>query len=187
MQSKEMLDHRILFLSEVVTAEAANDLVAGLLLLDADDHEAQIDLYLNSPGGSMSDGMAIVDTMTCVSAPVSTICIGQAASMAALILAAGAPGRRLVTPNAEVMIHQASAGMSGHTSDIRLFTDRMVRLQEHMERLLAGWTGQTVERIREDMKIDCWMTAQEAVAYGLVDAVIEPPAQAGAVASGETA
>ena len=174
MQSKEMLGHRILFLSEQVSSESANVLIAGLLLLDADDHEAQIDLYLNSPGGSTSDGLAIIDVMNCITAPVSTICVGMAASMAALILAAGAPGRRLITPNAEAMIHQSSAGISGSTSDIRLFTDRMVRHQEHIERLLAGWTGRPVEQVREDMKVDHWMSAQESVEYGLVDAIIEP-------------
>ena len=174
MQSKEMLGHRILFLSEQVSAESANVLIAGLLLLDADDHEAQIDLYVNSPGGSTSDGLAIIDVMNCITAPVSTICVGMAASMAALILAAGAPGRRLITPNAEAMIHQSSAGISGSTSDIRLFTDRMVRHQEHIERLLAGWTARPVEQVREDMKVDHWMSAQESVEYGLVDAIIEP-------------
>lgn len=181
MQSKEMLDHRILFLSEEVSPESANVLIAGLLLLDADDHEAQIDLYLNSPGGSTSDGLAIIDVMNCIAAPVSTICVGMAASMAALILAAGAPGRRLITPNAEAMIHQSSAGISGNTSDIRLFTDRMVRHQEHIERLLAGWTGRSVKRVREDMKVDHWMTAEESVEYGLVDAIVEPMRGGGAV------
>jgi ATP-dependent Clp protease protease subunit len=112
--------------------------------------------------------------MNCIAAPVSTICLGQAASMAALILAAGEPGKRLITPNAEVMIHQASAGISGHTSDIRLFTERMVRHQEHIETLLAEWTGQPVERVRADMGVDHWMTAHEALEYGLVDTVIEP-------------
>lgn len=179
MQSREMLDHRILFLSEEVTPASANGLVAALLLLDADDRDAQIDLYVNSPGGSVADGLAVIDAMACIAAPVSTICIGKAASMAALILAAGTPGRRLITPNAEVMIHQASAGVSGNTSDIRRFTERLVRLQDRIESLLAGWTGQTVERVREDMAVDCWMSAGEAVGYGLVDAVIEPQADRG--------
>jgi ATP-dependent Clp protease, protease subunit len=184
MLGQELLDHRILFLGDEVTAESANTLVASLLMLDADDHDASIDLYINSPGGSLSDGLAVIDTMRCVAAPVSTICVGRAASMAALILAAGERGRRLITPYAEVMIHQVFAGFSGRTNDVRLATEHTMRLQALIENLLAEWTGQSVERVRQDMQVDYWMTSSEALAYGLVDALIEPTGRSSSAGKG---
>lgn len=174
MEAATLLSHRILFLSEPITAEVANRLIAELLLLDADNHEAQIDLYINSPGGSVLDGLAIIDTMQCIRAPVSTVCVGQAASMAAWILAAGAKGVRFAAPNAEVMIHQVAAAFAGQTTDIRIYTQRMMRLQERLVHMLAQWTGQPVERIQKDMEHEFFMTAEEAKAYGLVDAILEP-------------
>jgi ATP-dependent Clp protease protease subunit len=174
MDHTALLHHRILFLSEPITAEVTNRLIAQLLLLDADDHQAQIDLYINCPGGSVLDGLAIIDGMHCIQAPVSTICVGQAASMAAWILAAGTKGRRFVTPNAEVMIHQVAAGFTGQTSDIRIYTQRMIRLQERLVAMLAAWTGQTTERIQQDMQHEFFMTAQEATVYGIADAILEP-------------
>jgi ATP-dependent Clp protease protease subunit len=174
MDTQELLRHRILFLSEPITAEVANRLIAQMLLLDADNYEAQIDLYINSPGGSVLDGLAIIDTMQCIRAPVSTVCVGQAASMAAWILAAGAKGRRFAAPNAEVMIHQVAAAFAGQTTDIRIYTQRMMRLQERLAQMLAQWTGQPVERIQKDMEHEFFMTAEEAKAYGLVDAILEP-------------
>ncbi|MFA4029506.1 MAG: hypothetical protein GDYSWBUE_000533 [Candidatus Fervidibacterota bacterium] len=184
MEASALLSHRILFLSEPITAEVANRLIAELLLLDADNHEAQIDLYINSPGGSVLDGLAIIDTMQCIQAPVSTICVGQAASMAAWILAAGTKGRRFATPNAEVMIHQVAAAFAGQTSDIRIYTQRMVRLQERLVQMLAEWTGQPIERIQKDMEHEFFMTAEEAKAYGIVDAILEPFAKPTAAADG---
>lgn len=172
-----LLHHRILFLREEVSAETANLLVAQLLLLDADDHEAQIDLYINSPGGSVVDGMAIVDAMQCIQAPVSTICIGQAASMAAWILAAGTRGRRVATPHAEIMLHQVSAGFKGQAADVRVQADRIQRTQESLVRLFAGWTGQDTDRIRRDMERDFFISAEEARAYGVIDEVLEPYAR----------
>lgn len=169
-----LLNHRILFLSEPITAEVANQLIAGLLLLDTDNHEAQIDLYINCPGGNVLDGLAIIDTMQCIQAPVSTICVGQAASMAAWILAAGARGRRFATPNAEVMLHQVVAGFAGQTSDIRIYTERVLRLQQRLVEMLAGWTGQSSERIAQDMEHEFFMAAKEAKEYGIVDAILEP-------------
>jgi len=184
VEASALLSHRILFLSEPITAEVANRLIAELLLLDADNHEAQIDLYINSPGGSVLDGLAIIDTMQCIQAPVSTICVGQAASMAAWILAAGTKGRRFATPNAEVMIHQVAAAFAGQTSDIRIYTQRMVRLQERLVQMLAEWTGQPIERIQKDMEHEFFMTAEEAKAYGIVDAILEPFAKPTAAADG---
>jgi ATP-dependent Clp protease protease subunit len=172
------MSHRILFLSDEVTAEVANQLIAQLLLLDAANPEAPIDLYINSPGGSVSDGLAIIDAMYCLRAPVSTICVGKAFSMAACILAAGTPGLRLATPNAEVLIHQVAATFGGPTSDLRVYTERLTRIQERLVQLLAQWTGQPEERIRQDMQRQAFMTAEEARAYGLVDAVLEPLSKA---------
>ncbi|MCS7066589.1 MAG: ATP-dependent Clp protease proteolytic subunit [Fimbriimonadales bacterium] len=172
-----LLRHRILFLSEPITAEVANRLIAQLLLLDADDHNAPVDLYINSPGGSVLDGLAVIDAMQCIQAPVSTICMGQAASMAAWILAAGAKGRRFATPNAEVMLHQVAAGFAGQTSDIRIYTERVLRIQQRLVEMLAQWTGQSPERITKDMEHEFFMTAEEARAYGIVDAILEPYAK----------
>lgn len=166
--------HRILFLSESVTAEVANRLIAGLLLLDADDHKTPIDLYINSPGGSVPDGLAIIDAMQCIQAPVSTICIGRAASVATWILAAGTRGRRFATPNAEVMIHQVAAGFAGPVSDMRIYTEWVLRLQERLVEMLSRWTGQPPERIAKDMEREFFMTAEEARDYGIVDAILEP-------------
>ncbi len=179
--SEALLKHRIVRLSEPVTKEAADRLISQLLLLDATDHAAQIDLYINSPGGNITDGLAIIDAMLCIEAPVSTICVGQAASMAAWILAAGTKGRRCATPNAEIMIHQASAGYVGQTSALQVFTERILRLQGRLVDLFAGWTGQTAERIRRDMNHDFFMTAEQALEYGIIDTILKPfrPAAAG--------
>lgn len=169
-----LLQHRILFLAEEVTAEVANRLVAELLLLDADDHDAPIDLYINSPGGSVVDGIAIIDAMQCVQAPVGTICVGQAVSIAAWVLAAGTRGRRAATPHAEIMLHQASAGFKGQAADVRRRAERIQRSQDSLVHLLAGWTGQDAERVRQDMDRDSFMSAEAARAYGLIDEVLEP-------------
>jgi ATP-dependent Clp protease, protease subunit len=169
-----LLQHRILFLREQVSAETANQLVAQLLLLDADDHSAQIDLYINSPGGSVVDGMAIVDAIQCIQAPVSTICIGQAVSMAAWILAAGTRGRRAATPHAEITLHQAVAGFKGRAAEVRGRAERIQRSQDSLVLLLAGWTGKDAEGIRQDMERDLAMSAEAARVYGLIDEVLEP-------------
>jgi ATP-dependent Clp protease protease subunit len=172
--TNDLLAHRILFLCEEMTAATANQLVAQLLLLDADDHQAQIDLYINSPGGSVVDGMAVIDAMQCIQAPVSTICVGQAASMAAWILAAGTRGRRVATPHAEIMLHQVSAGFKGQAADIQVQAERIRRMQDSLVRLIAGWTRQDADRIRRDMERDFFMSPDEARAYGLIDEVLEP-------------
>lgn len=174
-----LLGHRILFLSEPITTEVANRVISGLLLLDADDHQAQIDLYINCPGGSVVDGLAIIDVIQCIQAPVSTVCVGQAASMAAWILAAGAKGKRWATPNAEVMLHQVAASFAGQTSDIRIYTERMIGLQQRLVGMLARWTGQSPKRITKDMEHEFFMTAQKAKEYGVIDGILEPYAKEG--------
>jgi len=174
MSTQLLLAHRILFLSEEITTERANALVASLLLLDADDPGRQIDLYINSPGGSVRDGLAIIDAMHCIEAPVSTLCIGTAASMAAWVLAAGEPGCRFATPHAEVMIHQVMGGYRGTADDVRIYADRILRDQRHMVEELSRYTGQTIERIQQDTSRDCFMTPEEAQEYGLIDHIITP-------------
>jgi len=174
METQTLLSHRILFLSEPITSEVANRLVSNLLLLDAVDNKAEIDLYINSPGGNLVDGFAILDTIQCIQAPVSTICVGQAASMAAWILAAGVKGRRFATPNAEIMIHQIAGGFSGQTTDFKIYSDRIVRLQRRLVEMLSGWTGRPKSQIKKDMEHEFFMTAEEAKAYGIIDAILEP-------------
>lgn len=174
VESAALLQNRILLLSEQVTAETSNRLISELLLLDAADHSSRIDLYINSPGGVVSDGLAIIDAIRCIQAPVSTVCIGQAASMAAWILAAGARGQRYASPNAEVMIHQVAAGFSGPAAHIKVMAERTMRLQRRLIELLAEFTGQTLQRIEEDLERDCFLAADQALAYGMIDAILEP-------------
>jgi ATP-dependent Clp protease protease subunit len=178
-----LLQHRILFLGGEVNTDTANRIIAQLLLLDADDPDRPIDLYVNSPGGSVVDGLAIIDAMRCIRAPVGTTCIGRAASMGAWILAAGAPGRRSLSPNAEVMIHQVSSGFEGKASDIEVHAQHTLGLQTRMVNMLAEWTGQPPERIRADMARDCYMSAEEARDYGLVDEVLVPCVSGGPAAA----
>ena len=170
----ELLRHRILFLYENVTDHAANRLVAQLLLLDAEDQQRPIDLYINCRGGSVSDGLAIIDTMRCIVAPVSTICVGQASSMGAVLLAAGRKGMRKATPTAEVMIHQVRGAVEGVTSDVQIRAEHMARRQEELVNLLASWTGQTADTIRTDLERDCYLTAQQALDYGIIDEILVP-------------
>jgi len=174
MEPYALRQHRVLLLSEPITAETANRIVADLLLLNASNCTERIDLYINSPGGSVTDGLAILDAMRCVQAPVSTICIGQAASMAAWILASGTKGLRYATPNAEIMIHQLAAGFYGQSAHIRVMSQRVLRLQKRLIEILAACTGQSQRRIARDMERDFFMTADEARRYGIVDAVLEP-------------
>lgn len=169
-----LLAHRVIFLNRPLTSEVGNEVIEQFLLLDAADHEARIDLYINCPGGSVTQGLAVLDAISCVRAPVSTICIGQACSMAAWILAAGTPGLRLATPSSEVMIHQVAGGFSGNTDDIQFYMERVVALQNRLVQMLAGTTGQAPARIRTDMERDFWMSATQARDYGLVDSVVEP-------------
>ncbi len=167
-----LLRDRIIFLGTEVTDPLANSIIAQLLVLDSEDPKKEISLYINSPGGSVSAGLAIYDTMQYVSAPVSTICIGQAASMGAVLLAAGAPGRRFALPHARVMLHQPLGGFSGQVSDIDIAAREMLHIKTLMNDIIARHTGQTVEKIKSDTDRDFYLSADEAVAYGVLDAVV---------------
>jgi ATP-dependent Clp protease, protease subunit len=169
-----LLKDRIIFLSgDSIEDSVASIVVAQLLYLDANDPEKEISLYINSPGGYVTSGLAIYDTMQYVSAPVSTICIGQAASMAALLLASGEKGKRYVLPNARVMIHQVAGGAQGQATDVEIQANEMLRMKKTLNEILAKHTGQTIEKIRIDSERDNFMSPEKAVEYGLVDQVIE--------------
>ncbi|MBA4543043.1 MULTISPECIES: ATP-dependent Clp endopeptidase proteolytic subunit ClpP [Thermoactinomyces] len=167
-----LLKDRIILLGSPVTDEVANTIVAQLLFLAAEDPEKDIHLYINSPGGSITAGMAIFDTMQFVKPDVSTICIGMAASMGAFLLAAGAKGKRFALPNSEVMIHQPLGGAQGQASDIEIRAKRILRTREHLNKLLSEFTGQPLEKIEQDTDRDYFMSAQEALNYGLIDKVL---------------
>ena len=170
-----LLEDRIIFLADQVTDATASLVVAQLLYLEAKDPDKDIQLYIDSPGGSITAGMAIYDTMQYIKCDVSTICIGLAASMGAFLLAAGEKGKRFALPNSEVMIHQpliAGGGLSGQTTDIKIYTDHLVNTKKKMNEILAERTGQTYEKLCEDTERDNFMTAQEAKEYGLIDEVI---------------
>lgn len=170
-----LLNDRIIMLSEEVNNTTASLIVAQLLYLEGQDPDKDISLYINSPGGSISAGMAIYDTMNYIKCDVSTICIGMAASMGAFLLAAGAKGKRMALPNSEIMIHQpliSGGGLQGQTTDIKIHTDHLVRTREKMNTILAQRTGKTVEQIALDTERDNYLSAQEAMEYGLIDSVI---------------
>ena len=167
-----LLNDRIIFLSDEVNDVTASLVVAQMLYLEAQDPDKDIYLYINSPGGSISSGMAIYDTMNYIKCDVSTICVGMAASMGAFLLSSGAKGKRFALPNAEVMIHQPLGGMKGQASDIKIHADHIIRIREKLNKLLAEQTGQSLETIERDTERDNFMTADQAQAYGLVDKVI---------------
>ena len=167
-----LLNDRIIILSEEVNDANAALIVAQLLYLEAQDPDKDIQFYINSPGGAVTAGMAIYDTMQYIKADVSTICIGMAASMAAFLLSAGANGKRMALPNAEIMIHQPAAGTQGKVTDMAIDVERFLRIKKHMNQILADNTGRTVEEIQRDTERDHWFTADEAKEYGLVDQVI---------------
>lgn len=168
-----LLIDRIIFLGQTIDDHVANIVIAQLLFLENQDPGKDIKLYINSPGGSVSAGMAIYDTMKYIKADVSTICIGMAASMAAVLLAAGAKGKRMILPNAEVMIHQVMGGMEGQASDIKIHAERILRMKESLNKILADHTGQDLSRIEKDTDRDNFMIAKDAVDYGLVDKIVE--------------
>ena len=167
-----LLKERIIFLGEEVNDVSASVIVAQLLFLEADDPNKDIQLYINSPGGSVTAGLAIYDTMQYIKCDVSTICIGMAASMGAFLLAGGAKGKRLILPNAEVMIHQPSGGAQGQATEIQIVAEKILQTKHKLNQILSENTGQPYEVIERDTERDNYMTAQEAVAYGLVDRVI---------------
>ena len=170
-----LLKERIIFLGEEVNETTASLIVAQLLFLESEDPGKDIQLYINSPGGVVTAGMAIYDTMHYIKCDVSTICIGMAASMGAFLLAGGAKGKRYALPNAEVMIHQPSGGARGQATDIRIHAENILRTKAKLNQILAENTGKPVEEVERDTERDNFMSAEEAKAYGLIDAVITKP------------
>ncbi|MCL2408050.1 MAG: ATP-dependent Clp endopeptidase proteolytic subunit ClpP [Oscillospiraceae bacterium] len=167
-----LLNDRIVFLSEEVNDTTASLVVAQLLYLEAQDPDKDIQFYINSPGGSVTAGLAIYDTMQYIKADVSTICIGLAASMGAFLLSAGAKGKRVALPNAEIMIHQPSGGFKGQATDIQIHAENILKIKDRLNKILAENTGKTVEEVRNASERDNFMTAEEAKAFGLIDDVI---------------
>ena len=167
-----LLKERIIFLGEEVNDVSASVVVAQLLFLEADDPDKDIQLYINSPGGSVTAGLAIYDTMQYIKCDVSTVCIGMAASMGAFLLAGGAKGKRFALPNAEIMIHQPSGGAQGQATEIRIAAEHILRTKQKLNEILAANTGKPLETIKADTERDNFMSADEAKAYGLIDEVI---------------
>jgi len=168
-----LLKDRIIFLGSAINDEVANSVVAQLLFLQSEDGKADVNLYLNSPGGSVTAGMAIYDTMQFVSCDVATYCVGQCASMAAVLLTAGAPGKRQALPNSRILIHQPLAGMEGSAEDIMIHAKEFAKIKERLNKILIKHTGQSLEKIEKDTDRDRFMSAEEALDYGLIDKVIE--------------
>ena len=171
-----LLKDRIIFLGEDVNPTSAGLVIAQLLFLESEDPDKEIFLYINSPGGSITDGMAIVDTMNYIKCPVATYCVGMAASMGAVLLTSGEKGRRFATPNSEILIHQpliGGNGISGQTTEIKIHADHMVKTREKLNKLLSARTGQPLEVIERDTERDNYMTAEEALKYGLIDGILE--------------
>ena len=170
-----LLKDRIIFLGEDVNDTSASLVVAQMLFLESEDPDKDINLYINSPGGSITAGMAIYDTINYIKCPVSTICIGMAASMGAVLLTSGTKGKRFATPNSEILIHQPliSGGLSGQATEIKIHADHMVKTREKLNRILSEKTGQPLDVINRDTERDNYMTAEEALKYGLIDAIVD--------------
>lgn len=173
-----LLKDRIIFLGEDVNATSASLVIAQLLFLESEDPDKEIFLYINSPGGSITDGMGIVDTMNYIKCPVTTICVGLAASFGAVLLANGEKGKRFATPNSEILIHQPliggqGGGISGQATEIKIHADHMIRTRAKLNKLLSEKTGQSIETIEKDTERDRYMTAQEALEYGLIDGIMD--------------
>ncbi len=169
-----LLKDRVVFLGSAIDDQVANAVVAQLLFLETDNPDADINLYINSPGGSVTAGMAIFDTMNYIKCPVRTVCVGMAASMGAFLLMAGEKGKRLALPNSEVMIHQPSGGASGQATDVTIHAEWLLRTKNKMNGLMAEMTGQPLEKIQRDVERDYFMSAQEALAYGIIDEIYQP-------------
>lgn len=170
-----LLKDRIIFLGEDVNATTASLVIAQMLFLESEDPDKEISLYINSPGGSVTDGLAIVDTMNYIKCPVTTICLGLAASFGAVLLSNGQKGKRFATPNAEILIHQpliAGGGISGQTTDIKIHAEQMIKTRERLTKILAENTGKPIEQVMKDTERDNYMTAEEALEYGLIDEII---------------
>ncbi len=168
-----LLKDRIIFLGEMIDNHTANIVIAQLLFLDAENSDKDIKFYINSPGGSVSAGLAIYDTMQYIKSPVSTICIGMAASMASVLLAAGAPGKRFALPNSEVMIHQVMGGAEGQASDVKIHAEHILKTKDKMNKILAQHTGQKFAIVEKDSDRDYYMSAEEAKEYGIIDKIIK--------------
>lgn len=168
-----LLKDRILFISGEIDSHTADVVIAQLLFLNSEDKDKDISIYINSPGGSVTAGLAIFDTMRHINAPVSTICVGQAASMGAFLLSAGEKGKRFALPNSEIMIHQPLGGVSGQAEDIKIHAENILKIRSKLNKILAENTGQPISIIEKDTDRDNFMTAQEAAEYGIVDMVIE--------------
>jgi ATP-dependent Clp protease protease subunit len=169
-----LLKDRIIFLGTQINDQVANTIIAQLLYLESEDSEKEISLYINSPGGVITSGLAIYDTMQYIRAPVNTICLGQAASMGAFLLSSGARGKRYALPNARIMVHQPLGGAQGQASDIQIQAQEIQRLKDTLNAILANQIGQSLEKISQDTDRDRYMTADEACAYGLIDEVMHP-------------
>lgn len=169
-----LLKDRIIFLGGPVTDDEANLIIAQMLFLEADDPDKDIYLYINSPGGSVSAGLAIYDTMQYIRCEVSTICVGLAASMGAFLLASGAKGKRKSLPNSEIMIHQPMGGAQGQASDIKIQAEQIIKIREKLNEILASRTGKSVEQVAFDTERDYFMTAEEALEYGIIDEIVPP-------------
>ena len=170
-----LLKDRIIFLGEDVNPTSASLVIAQLLFLESEDPDKEIYFYINSPGGSVTDGLAIVDTMNYIKCPVSTFCVGLAASFGAVLLANGEKGKRFAMPNAEILIHQpliAGGGISGQTTDIKIHADQMIKTRERLTKILADRTGKPIEQVMQDTERDNYMTAEEALEYGLIDEIL---------------
>jgi len=167
-----LLRERIIFLGEGVSDHVANIVIAQLLFLDAESKGKDIKFYINTPGGSVSAGMAIYDTMQYVKSDISTICVGMAASMGATLLAAGAPGKRFALPNSEIMIHQVMGGVEGQASDVKIRADHILRVKDRLNKILSKHTGQKIATIEKDTDRDNYMTPEEALKYGIIDKII---------------
>lgn len=172
-----LLKERIIFLGGPIDDHAANSVIAQLLFLDNEDSKKDIKLYINSPGGMVTAGLAIYDTMQHVKAPVSTICVGVAASMGAVLLAAGAKGKRFVLPNSEILLHQVMGGAEGQATEIEITARHILKIKARLSEILAKHTGQKLAKIEKDTDRDFWLTAEEAKAYGVVDSILKPGAR----------
>ncbi|MBR6707700.1 MAG: ATP-dependent Clp endopeptidase proteolytic subunit ClpP [Clostridia bacterium] len=169
-----LLKDRVVFLGSEINDQVANSIVAQLLFLETDNPDADINLYINSPGGSVTAGMAIYDTMNYVKCPVRTVCLGMAASMGAFLLMAGEKGKRLALPNSEIMIHQPSGGASGQSTDVTIQAEWLLKIKQKMTRMMSEMTGQPLEKVAADVERDHFMFAQEALEYGIIDEIYQP-------------
>lgn len=168
-----LLKDRVIFIGGVINSAVANSIIAQLLFLESQEPEKDIKLYINSPGGSVTDGLAIYDTMMYIKPNVQTICVGLAASMGATLLAAGAKGKRFALPNSEILIHQVMGGAEGQATDIQIHAEQIIKIKDRLNKILAKHTGQKLDKVEQDTERDYFMTAAEAVKYGLVDKIIE--------------